>query len=247
MASTVESSLDQNESDQPQNASHDPDVTNTAQHEHSDSMVTIRLSDNRNTPDVADDRDKEKHSEEEPLHSLVHEAEAITLSANQNTPDVVNHGDNVKEEEGLLPEASQAIENLNPSSFRASRVRFNMENPGLERASSDSNTIFEADEDQQRQSQASSKSSFSAIEDGETLETEVQNHASRVRSQSSGSSSDSGSAQVDWEELDKNEELEQRDEATDEACLLFPKIPPTFWHFDSSDMVVEYRVPPRPT
>ena len=182
-----------------------------AQHEHSDSMVTIRLSDNptpSTAPDGAVPSDKEEAKD---LGTPI--ADEETKPEPHDAPVETN----------LQPsEESQAVGKSVPALYRASRVRFDMEEAVEEEEGSarDSIPISQSEEEQPDRSHTSSKSSFSQIEvdDVDTLETEMRNHANRVRSQSSGSS-DSGSAQVDWAELDKNEEQEQRDEASEEVCL----------------------------
>ena len=182
------------------------EVTTTAQHEHSNSMVTIRLSDNQQPPPTSVEEagmpGTDDESEEQTHGHKHNDSESIPV-------DVQINGD----EHGPKP-VVPTEERLNRSSIRASRVRFDMQDNTRE----ESEALFQNEEEQLSPSQTSSKSSFSpiAIDDGTTLEAEIQNHAARIRSQSSGSS-DSGSVQVDWAELDRTEEQEQRDDATDES------------------------------
>ena len=181
------------------------------QHEHSDSMVTIRLSEHpefRQISASGSGQIPDKEEDEQVKHSNIASVE-IAGPTEDDLP--------AENEEDLQEE--NYVTKPNPL-HRASRVRFDMDEAIEEDSARDSIPVFQAEDEPIGRSQASSKSSFSqiAIEDADTLEAEMQNHASRVRSQSSGSS-DSGSAQVDWAELDKNEEQERRDEATDEVDL----------------------------
>ena len=210
MASTVDLSLEQAKQDQPNphNASQDLGVNSTAQHEHSDSMVTIRLSDNQHAIDLNSEAIKAVADAEsiDPLAGKVEIAEPTISDTKQQ--------DNLN-----LPERPQDQGMAKSSSIRASRVRFNMDESVQDAlVSKDSNMVFEVEEDLQRRSQTSSKSSSSQaiIEDTDSVVEETTSGAVRTRSQSS-SSEDSGSVHVDWDELDKNEELEQRDDATDEV------------------------------
>ena len=210
MASTVDYSLEQAKQDQTNShiTSHDLGVNSAAQHEHSDSMVTIRLSDNQHAIDLNSEATKAVADAEsrDPLAGKVEIAEPIIAD--------------IEEQANLnLPERPQDQGISKSSSIRASRVRFDMNEPVQdELASRDSKMIFETEEDSQRQSQTSSKSSSSQaiVEDTDSIGGDITSGAVRTRSQSSGSE-DSGSVHVDWEELDKNEELEQRDDATDEV------------------------------
>jgi len=63
-------------------------------------------------------------------------------------------------------------------------------------------------------------STLSAVEEGGS---DAASRTIRSRSDSSGTYSSSGSAHVDWDELDKSEEQAPRDEGSDEVRLMNPR------------------------
>ena len=182
------------------------------QHEHSDSLVTIRLSDTHSKDleqiedlkDAAVDTTNEQDSRSA---GKILQADSVPLVASDNAATI-----GATE----LGEVESAI------SSRVSRVRFDTE--VLDNLKEDPDASREGDGSEQldEQKPGSSKLSSnlgpndSAIDDDEVLDSPLEQFAFKKRSQSTGSSS-SESAHVDWAELDKNEEQEQRDEGTDEV------------------------------
>lgn len=79
----------------------------------------------------------------------------------------------------------------------------------------------------------------SVVEEEQSICT---SHTIRSRSNTSGSFSSNGSAQVDWDELEKSEEQAPRDEGSDEVCPLPPII-----SLCSSNIGTVDRIPTRQT
>ena len=186
------------------------------QHEYTDSMVTIRLSDARQADaskgtDETDSTVTDRKSESTDLH---------LDTANVPTQVIDQEALSATREEAVIPEPP-AKEPENVDSENGNKVRF--EEEGAKHTRSDTTSLEQTGtlsnmEDQPLESARSSNSSFACSTPAEagTLGEELERCTVRVRSNSMGSSS-SENAQVDWAELDKNEEQEQRGDATDEA------------------------------
>ena len=182
------------------------------QHEHSDSLVTIRLSDthsgNVQQPDDLEEHQGNAASESRVCHSdtRLHEGGPSLVP--------VDHA--------AVSGAVEASEVKSTIPSRVSRVRFDTEE--LDNIKEGLDSLEERDSTAQHSEQTSRSSKLSsnaslvdsAIDDSDSLDSHLEQFAFKKRSQSSGSLS-SDSTHVDWAELEKNEEQEQRDEGTDEV------------------------------
>jgi hypothetical protein len=183
-----------------------------SQHEHTDSMVTIRLSSNNQTENPPDVKEHEAEDESERTSN------GMTLQFPDET-EITENSSKTTDESPKTP--SEVAENENkPMSKRISKVRFDMDKAVEGQLPKEEDIIYEPENVESPIQTPQSLMSPVIIEEGETLEAEMERHAAKERRNSSASS-DSESAQVDWVVLDKNEEQEQRTEATDEVnCII---------------------------
>ena len=206
----------QSSSQRSSNSSLAQDSTSSAsvQHEHSDSLVTIRLSDAHSKDAQQEDTSKEDGND-------------IMIEANPRNSDASLQADSIlsgdsDDDEAVASEIAEAREIKSAVAPRVSRVRFNTEELESSKEESEaqdgSENTTHLDEQISPSSKLSSNLSLSdsPLEDGTIFDSQLKQAASETRSQSTGSSG-SESIHVDWTELDKNEEQEQRDEGTDEV------------------------------
>ena len=213
----MESSQEQSVTHVEQSSDTDPDISHakfsnphTTQHDHSDSMVTIRLSSTQKANDIM------ASAEEQPEDYPVPNGEEVTLEFPDDVEMRRDSGQSI--EDALSDTATEFEEAEMIALHRVSKVRFDMRSTNDELVHADDVDTMQPEDVIRTSSRISSQASFSPtiIEESNTLEAEMERHVARQRAQSDGSS-DSGSGQVDWAELEKNEEQEKRDEGTDEV------------------------------
>ena len=186
----------------------DADPEKPSQHEHSGSMVTIRLSDNlKSTTENATLRKSLEPTVKEQLGDP--DQDNQTQESSKEVSEVVESPIDEVRTKSVIPD-------------RLSKVRFEEEVEQLDHASE---PISEGADHQPACSQISlpaneavpqSEEVSDNLEQPNSVNLDAERNSTTIRSNSMGSS-DSGSTQVDWAELDKNEEQEQRDEGTDEV------------------------------
>jgi hypothetical protein len=171
-----------------------------SQHEHSDSMVTIRLS-KTEVPEAPVEEEENTLSPED-LRIITTESGLVPATTQER-----DHGSTtVAMEQEIESVASAGMDEL---------VKSPTETVG---SSVIAPSTIAADDDQSVRSFVSDVNRNSARQPN--LGSELERAEGRGRSSSSGSSRSSGSGNVNWTELDKNEEEEERGDGTDEVRVL---------------------------
>ena len=199
-----------------------------SQHEHKDSMVTIRLSQSdlpENIPETVNAQIPQIEIETS-LADVKENLHIDTSNLHESVKVMDKSVENEAAEDNGHGEEAVGTEKVEPSESSNNKVRFADEHTA--RAPSTISSIGDAEtsmstDDQVLDSTRSSNSSLPSadLQDAGTLGSELERCAARPRSDSMASSL-AESAQVDWEVLDKNEEQEQEQQgdATDEVGTL---------------------------
>ena len=188
----------------------------TTQYEHSDSLVTVRLSEQSKENEAPEVQDVNNTSEKLSPIPDTHLTSEVT-----GVDETVEHenGDSNLVETSETDSEQRQSKNVSPKEVSPDHLD---QSHGVARSSTstiDAANTSKLDEQSQRSSMSSNTPSLPVAQEAEaeTLEAELE-QCQNAEKRESLHSRESDNAPLDWAELDKNEQLEQRDEGTDEVC-----------------------------